>query len=93
MNIVQILYIPTGDYVVSRNRPVNNNSVLFANIASAEKMVSSIVNHTAYIGGAPLNDFSVGAMPVSTQFYAEEFEYIPVKPTDFYPQPRILDLS
>lgn len=91
MDAFQILYLPTGEYVNSKNRA--NDSVLFSDMTSAEKMISGIVNHKAYIGGAPLADYSVGKVPATQEFYSEEFECIPVNAYLTFPPPRLLTLA
>ncbi len=91
MDAFQILYLPTGEYVNSKNRA--NSSVLFSDLPSAEKMIVSIVDHKAYIGGAPLADYCVGAVPATQEFFREEFECIPVHAGFAYPPPKILTLA
>ena len=91
MDVFQILYIPTGEYVNSKNRA--NESILFADLSSAEKMIVSIVDHKTYIGGAPLTDYCVGAVPATQDFFKEEFECIPVNAGFVYPPPKILTLA
>ena len=92
MEVFQVLHIPTGEYVNSKNR--GGQSVLFADEFSAKKMICSIVLHTSYVGGAPLTDFKVGNLEATQTFCTEEFDCVqiaPLKPS--YPAPRILSLS
>lgn len=91
MEAYQVLHIPTGEYVSSKNRA--NNSVLFSDAASAQKMIYDIVNHKSYICGAPLEDYLIGPTSATQEFYSEEFECIPVNALALYPPPRLLTLA
>ena len=91
MEAYQILYLPTGEYVNSKNRA--NDSVLFSDMSSAQAMACGIVSHTAYIAGAPLSDYSVGIVSATNKFYIEEFEYISVPVSSVYPIPKVLTLA
>lgn len=80
----QILHIPSGNYVSSKNRENNNNSVIFANEETAQVMISYIVNQKEYIFGAPITDFSIGDISVTQSFVEAEFLIIPMKVYDIY---------
>ena len=92
MEAYQVLHIPTGDYITSTNR--NGDSVLFANEESAKKMIFNLIQHTSYIGGAPISDYTIGALSASQEFCFEEFECISVGLAPYYyTTPKLLSLS
>lgn len=92
MEIFQIVHIPTGEFLASKNR--HGKAVLFANEASAKRMIANIVMHVPYVQGAPLSDYSIGSIEVTQSFCTEEFECIPLRATTpTYPAPRLLSLS
>lgn len=91
MKVFQVLHIPTGEYLVSKNR--GGQSVLFADEASAQKMIANIVMHAPYVQGAPLTDYKLGPLEATQAFCLEEFDCIASTTTLRYPAPRILSFS
>lgn len=75
----QILHIPSGCYISSKNREAYNNAVVFADLKSAEAMIQYIITQQEYMFGAPSRDFYIGDLPLSESFVEAEFICIPAK--------------
>lgn len=77
MNVFQLLHIPSGQYVTSINRP-KTSALIFSDAQSAKMLLSCILCHRPYIGGAPLSDYVVGDNPISSDFCVDEFEIVEI---------------
>ena len=91
MEAYQILHIPTGEYLTSKNR--NGEPVLVSDIESANKLIQSIINHVSYCNGAPISDFYIQQYDSITLNYIEEFDTIKITTLATNPKPRILSIS